>query len=200
MTSNGFFTDEIKAQFLRLVGGAPADCRVAIITTASPLKEQNPFAQKAAIDFREMGFADVAYVDLEFEDPEILRRKDVIYLNGGNPFTLLYHVKRSGADRVLREMVAQDVVIVGASAGSVILGPNIKIVHFFTPQMDAFDTRDFTALNLTGKLIFPHYDREDLFPDAANRTIEERLREFEAREGCTVTRLKDDGWIAEILG
>ncbi len=41
---------------------------------------------------------------------------------------------------------------------------------------------DFTALDITDKLIFPHYDREDLFKDHAGRTREERIREFETLE------------------
>lgn len=197
LTSNGFYSDEIKEGFLKLIGGNPADHHVAIITTASPLKENNGFAQKARDDFRDMGFVNIDFVDVEFESPSSLAGKDVIYISGGNPFTLLHHMKRSGADQVLRGLMAKDVVIVGASAGAVVLGPNIKVVKYFTPQMDTFHSADLTALNLTGSMIFPHYDREDLFPDPANRTIEDRLREFEALEGCAVTRLKDDEWIVD---
>lgn len=199
LTSNGFFTEEIKTTFLKLAGGETAGKKAAIVTTASPLKANNPFARKAKTDLMEMGVADVEFIDVEFEDPEVLACKDIIYISGGNPFSLLHHAKRSGMDRVLTEMKAKDVVVVGASAGSVVLGPHIKVVHYFTPHMDAHGTKDFTALNLTSKLIFPHCDREDLFPDAGNRTIEERLREFEAREGCVVTRLKDDGWVTEVI-
>ena len=127
----------------------------------------------------------------------MLADKDIIYISGGNPFSLLHHAKRSGMDRVLTTMKARDVVVVGASAGSVVLGPDIRVVHFFTPHMDTYDTKEFTALNLTSRIIFPHYDREDLFPDPEHRTIKERLREFESRAGCVVTRLKDDGWIVD---
>jgi Peptidase E len=93
--------------------------------------------------------------------------------------------------------MAKDVVVMGASAGAVVIGPNIKVVKYFTPQMDTIHSADLTALNLTSKMIFPHYDREDLFPDPANRTIEDRLKEFESLEGCEVTRLKDEEWIID---
>lgn len=198
MTSNGFYTDEIKEQFMQLISGNPAALHVAIITTASPLKENNGFARKARDDFRGMGFADIDFLDVEFENPSILAGKDVIYINGGNPFTLLHHLKRSGADQVLRGLMAEDVVVVGASAGAVVLGPHIKVVKYFTPHMDTFHSVDLTALHLTSRLIFPHYDREDLFRDGTNRTIEERLKDFETIEGCEVTRLKDDGWILDM--
>lgn len=195
LTSNGFYTNEIREQFLQLINGDIKTLNVAIITTASPLKEKNQFAQKARNDFKEMGFRNINFIDVEFESPEILLNKDVIYINGGNPFHLLFHMKKSGADRMMQKMSAKDVVIVGVSAGSVILGPHIKVVQFFTPQMNVHDMQDLTALRLTDKLFFPHYDREDLFRSSDHKSIEERLKEFESMENCQVTRLKDDEYL-----
>ncbi|MEK4092671.1 Type 1 glutamine amidotransferase-like domain-containing protein [Viridibacillus sp. FSL H8-0110] len=195
LTSNGFYTDAIKNQFLILIDGEVNEMKVAIITTASPHKENNRYAQKAKEDFREMGFQNIDFIDLEFDNPESLTQKDVIYINGGNPFNLLFHTKQSGADKILRQLVSKNVVIVGVSAGAVLLGPNIKVVHSFTPQMDTLNTKDFSALGLTDQLVFPHYDREDLFKDSTSKTIEDRLKEFETRENCEITRLKDDEYI-----
>lgn len=192
LTSNGFYTDEIKEAFLQLIDGELNNLDVAIITTASPQKEKNRFAQKAKADFEEMGFTNIDFIDVEFEHPEGLAQKDVIYMNGGNPFNLLFHIKQSGADRILQTLATKNVVIVGVSAGTVLLGPHLKVVHFFTSEMDELCTNDFSALHLTDMLIFPHYDREDLFVDQTGKTIEERLREFEILEKCEVTRLKDD--------
>lgn len=195
LTSNGFYTNEIREQFLQLINGDIKTLNVAIITTASPLKEKNQFAQKARNDFKEMGFRNINFIDVEFESPESLLNKDVIYINGGNPFHLLFHMKKSGADRMMQKMSTKDVVIVGVSAGSVILGPHIKVVQFFTPQMNVHDMQDLTALRLTDKLVFPHYDREDLFRSSDHKSIEERLKEFESMENCQVTRLKDDEYL-----
>ncbi|WP_238600606.1 Type 1 glutamine amidotransferase-like domain-containing protein [Metasolibacillus meyeri] len=195
LTSNGFYTDAIKKQFLKLLNSATNELDVAIITTASPQKENNRFAQKAKEDFKEMGFHKIDFIDVEFDNPESLKHKDVIYINGGNPFNLLFYTKRNGADTILQQLITKNVVIVGVSAGAVLLGPNIKVVHFFTPQMDALKTKDFSALGLTDKLVFPHYDREDLFQDSSSKTIEARLKEFESLEKCNITRLKDDEYI-----
>lgn len=192
LTSNGFYTDAIKEEFLKLLDGEPRELDVAIITTASPKKENNRFAQKAKEDFQEMGFKRINFIDLEFDDPNRLSHKDVIYINGGNPFDLLFHTKNSGADQILKQLISKNVIIVGVSAGAVVLGPSIKVVHHFTPQMDTRNTRVFTAIGLTDKYVFPHYDREDIFKDSSNKTIELRLKEFELKEKCHVTRLKDD--------
>lgn len=142
-----------------------------------------------------MGFRKVDWVDVELESPDVLLQKDVIYINGGNPFHLLEQVKKSGADRVLAELAQKGTVIVGVSAGAALLGPDIRIVHHFTPQLNAQNIKDFSALVLTDKRIFPHYDREELFGEGTGRTIEERIREFKAIESCSVTRLNDDGYL-----
>ncbi|MFC5465935.1 Type 1 glutamine amidotransferase-like domain-containing protein [Lederbergia graminis] len=195
LTSNGFYTDTIKERFLTLIHGKPSEQDVAIITTASPHKENNRYAQKAKEDFQNMGFQNIDFIDIEFDNPNSLAHKDVIYINGGNPFNLLFHMKKSGADKILRELANKNVVIVGVSAGAVLLGPNMKVVQFFTPHMNTFHMKNLSALGLTDKLIFPHYDREDLFQDHTNKTIEHRLREFETMENCEVTRLKDEEYI-----
>lgn len=195
LTSNGFYTDEIMSRFLDLLDAEPRSLEAAVITTASPQKEQNRFAKKAASDFEKMGFRKVDWVDVESESPDILLQKDVIYINGGNPFHLLEQVKKSGADRVLADLAQKNAIIVGVSAGAVLIGPDIRIVHHFTPQLNARSIEDFSALGLTDKRVFPHYDREDLFGDATGRTIEERIREFEMIESCSVTRLNDNGYL-----
>ena len=44
-------------------------------------------------------------------------------------------------------------------------------------------------------LVFPHYDREDLFNNHTGKTIEERLKEFKTLENCKITRLKDTEYV-----
>lgn len=196
LTSSGFYTGAIKNQFLKLLDGDISRMKAAIITTASIQKANNKYAQKAKEDFKVMGFQNIDFIDIEFDNPETLTQYNVIYISGGNPFNLLFHTKKSGADVLLRKLAAQNVVIVGVSAGALLLGPNIKLVHFFTPQMNIHNMEDLTALHLTDKLIFPHYDREDLFKDGTGKSIEDRLTEFEAFEKCEVTRLRDDQFIS----
>ncbi|MBT2764036.1 Type 1 glutamine amidotransferase-like domain-containing protein [Paenibacillus sp. ISL-20] len=199
LTSCGFYTEDIKNQFLDFIDRDISQLKVSIITTASLMKENNRYAQRAMQDFKDMGFQHINFVDIEFDDPQILIHRDVIYINGGNPFTLLYYAKKSGADEIIKTLAAQNVIIVGVSAGALVLGPNINIVDFFTPQMNTMDLTDFKALGVTDKLIFPHYDREDIFKDRTNKTIEERIVEFESNENCKVTRLKEEEYISILM-
>ncbi|ENQ3080620.1 Type 1 glutamine amidotransferase-like domain-containing protein [Bacillus cereus] len=192
LTSNGFFTEGTKKQFLQLINGETCNLKVSIITMASPLKENNQYARTAKEDFIRMGFHTIDFIDIEYDDPEILRQFDVIYINGGNPFYLLRHMKKSGCDRILKSLANQNIIIVGVSAGAVILGPNINIVNYFTPQINTINLRDLSALGLTDTYIFPHYDREDLFANNAEKTIEDRIAAFETLNKCNVVRVSDN--------
>ncbi|PQD93714.1 peptidase E [Pradoshia eiseniae] len=192
LTSNGFSTEEIKAAFLKNLYDTPNKLKAAIITTASPLKERNKYAQKAMDDFKTMGFMFIDFVDLEYDNPAILFDYDVIYINGGNPFHLLLHIQMSGSEEIFKHLSKQKTVFVGFSAGAMILGPHIQLARFFTPRMNSLNLQDLSCLPLLDTIVFPHYDREDLFKDDSGKTIEERLSEFEKSHHCMVHRLKDN--------
>ncbi|KGX88334.1 Type 1 glutamine amidotransferase-like domain-containing protein [Pontibacillus marinus] len=189
LTSNGFFTDEIKECFMKVIAHKQ-DTATVIITTASKEKEQNKYARKAESDLLEMGVSVVDFLDVEHDAPSFIQNYSIIYINGGNPYKLLYHLKESGADKDLFDFAAQkEGVIVGVSAGAMVLGPHINLVNVFTPFMNEVGLRNFSGLYLHDDIIFPHYDREDLFQ--SDQTIEERLREFESSYDCNVIRMKD---------
>lgn len=195
LTSNGFFTDQIKQQFLQLIDDKFVNKKVTVITTASQQKQNNKFAIKAQEDLIRMGFNQVDFTDIEFDQPDTLQNYDVIYINGGNPFYLLYHLKKSGADLIIKRLAKQGVIFVGVSAGAMIFGKNIEVVRFFTPQMNDVKINDLSAIGLINTIIFPHYDREELFPDPLSRSIEDRLKVFESLTNYSVTRLKDDEYL-----
>ncbi|WP_088102950.1 Type 1 glutamine amidotransferase-like domain-containing protein [Halalkalibacter urbisdiaboli] len=192
LTSNGFYTDMIKNEFLTVLNKQLPNPKAAIITTASPQKENNRYAVKAKNDLFGMGVKQVEFLDIEFEEVKKLKQYNIIYINGGNPFSLLYHMKKSGADIILKALSKQNTIFIGVSAGAVILGPNIEVANHFTPLMNTTEVKDLTALNKTEKVIFPHYDREDIFKDNSGKSIEDRLMEFEITKQSSVIILKDD--------
>ncbi|WP_312093703.1 Type 1 glutamine amidotransferase-like domain-containing protein [Niallia sp.] len=195
LTSNGFYTETIKNEFLTILKKQRTNPKAVIITTASPLKEKNKFALKTKNDFLEMGINQVDFIDVEVEKGEKLEEYNIIYINGGNPFRLLYFMKKSGADSILKSLSKQNAILIGASAGAVILGPSIDVVQYFSPKMNEVGLNNFTALALTEIAIFPHYDREDAFKDASGKSIEDRLIEFERVHDISITRLRDDEYI-----
>ncbi|WP_243450042.1 hypothetical protein [Neobacillus terrae] len=55
LTSQGFFTDEIKQHFIQLLNKPIANQKAAIITTVSIQKEHNKFALKGKRRFAKYG-------------------------------------------------------------------------------------------------------------------------------------------------
>ena len=187
LTSTGFFHQKVRNQFNKLISNKKL---AVIITTASPRKEQNHFAIRAKAELEEMGFRSVVFLDIEKEPVDILHRADVIYINGGNPFTLLHYFKETEAIRVIQEKAKENCIIVGVSAGAVVLGSSIRIVEWFSPELNKVNLESLSAAQLFFFSIFPHADREDLFPDT--KSIEERIVAFEKTSGEVVIRLADD--------
>lgn len=104
---------------------------------------------------------------------------------------LVKQMHRSGATRIIQALANQDVLLIGVSAGTLALGPHLKIVNHFTPHL--FD--DVTDIDLTGVGLFdfpimPHADREDIFP--SDRTISERIQQYEQTFNEQVVLLPDD--------
>ncbi|WP_338000967.1 Type 1 glutamine amidotransferase-like domain-containing protein [Neobacillus terrae] len=69
---------------------------------------------------------------------------------------------------MLKKLTIQNVVIVGVSAGAIILGPNIEVVDFFTPEMNTVEIHNLTSIGITNNPLFPYYGRKDLFPDPSS--------------------------------
>jgi len=150
----------------------------------------NQFTIQAREDLKQFGFEAVTFLDIENETIEYLQDADVIYLSGGNPFVLLYFLRKSGADRVIQKRTKEDCVVVGVSVGAVVLGSSIQIVEWFSPELNTIKLENLTGCQLYNFSIFPHSDRADLFP--ANDSIEERILAFEKASDDRVIRLADD--------
>lgn len=189
LTSHGFSDEPVRQAFLKLLDKPAKELAVAIITTASvEHKEDNKYAVSTKEYFEGMGFKEVNFIDVEFDDPNKLKEFDVIYINGGNTFYLLHHLKKSGADKILKE-IADQTILVGTSAGAVVLGPDIKIADRFDDERNIIGLEDFSALGLTDVIVIPHYREE----------LEDDIKSFEKENNHKVIRLKD-GQAVSILG
>jgi dipeptidase E len=113
---------------------SPSDTDVAIITTASAeWKEQNKHAIEAYNFFKRDGFRRIQFVDIEKEVSDVLREFKIIYLSGGDPYYLLHQLRVSGADNALISLHAEGSILIGISAGGMVLGPDIGFVDRVGP-------------------------------------------------------------------
>jgi len=184
LTSHGFKKNKkLKQQLLGLLPSLTKKLSVVIVTTASAeWKEKNKHAVSAKRVLEKMGFKKVIFLDVEFENPNKLKDFDIIYISGGNPFYLLYHLKKSGADKIIKKLANKGIILIGVSAGATVLGPSIKIVQYFDNKKNIVKLKDFSALKLTDIIILPHYKIE----------YEYNVKDFEKKCRCKVTRLKDN--------
>jgi dipeptidase E len=89
-----------------------------------------------------------------------LRLAGAVFIGGGNTYFLLDALRRSGADRVLRQVVESGRPVYGGSAGAIVLGRDIDTARHADPNNTG--TIDTTGLDLTlGYAIWCHYRNDD---------------------------------------
>lgn len=81
---------------------------------------------------------------------------DVLFIPGGNTFTLLDLVKRKGFDKFIIEFIKSDGFYVGESAGAHIVFDSIE--HVIGLDDNNVGLTDFSGLGLISGLLIPHYD------------------------------------------
>jgi dipeptidase E len=67
---------------------------------------------------------------------ELLLKSDVIYLAGGNTYTFLYHLRRSGLLHHLKRYADQGGVLAGLSAGAILMTPSISLAGIPSYDVD----------------------------------------------------------------
>lgn len=147
---------------------------VVMITTAAPEKEKSPYVQSDCGILKRVGFAAVDFLDVEKEDASRLRTYDAIYVSGGNTFYLLYHLRKSGADKILWDMIqSHPIVYIGVSAGSIVAGKSI----ISSDDENVVGLHDLTGMELLDAIIVPHFGEK-------KETIRETLKAQGYRVVC----------------
>jgi dipeptidase E len=189
LTAYGLCTEEIKEAFYKLLPENFSTFKIVIVTTSQPeLKERHHQMISVKNTFHEMGFKNVDFIDIEFENADKLQNYDIIFLNGGYPFYILHHLKNTGADVMLKKLIDDGKIIVGLSCGSYILGKDNTLCNYLYPEDNIFHTSDMSTLNAVDLRIWPHYKEHcSIYSDLA-----ERILEFESKYNCEVTRLNNN--------
>lgn len=118
--------------------------------TSKILKEKCLYAEDLDLDGKN-----------EEELREILNDFDGVFVNGGSTFYLLKSMRESGFDNVIKELVPQGFIYMGASAGSYVACPTIEMATWkHQNKYDNYGMTDFTALGLVPFLVTVHYGPE----------------------------------------
>lgn len=189
LTSDGLTSPGLGKRFIELVNKNPRDIKVLFVPTASDAKRDIAYLERKITYFKlceerlaDLGIQKENWFWLNINNISIagdISSYDAMYVCGGNTFYLLHEIKRTGFDKTIIEFVNRGRLYIGESAGSIIVAPDILM----SAPFDANDIglKDTTGLNLTEKIICPHY----------NNKGEDIVNEFEEKNNCKVLRLKD---------
>ncbi|GHV22468.1 putative peptidase Lmo0363 [Planctomycetales bacterium] len=101
-----------------------------------------------------------------------LETNDYIFVSGGNTFYLLQELINTGTDKIIKEQIEKGKIYIGASAGSMILSPNIEYVNEMDDREKAPALKNnFTALNVIDFHPIPHFGNVP-FKKAGEKIIE----------------------------
>lgn len=86
---------------------------------------------------------------------EALKGVGSVCVGGGNNYYLMHQVRKSGFDKVMKDLVPKGLIYIGCSAGSVIAGPTIETsLDDFLPQLKM---TDYSGIGLTEATARPHW-------------------------------------------
>lgn len=163
LTSSGVTNDVISKALFEMLGKKPEETTLAFIPTASNVEKgdkgwliENLLSLKE-LNFKEISIVDISAVGRDIWEPQ-LRESDVLFFEGGNTFHLMEWVERSGLAELLPEFLKTK-VFVGASAGSMITGPDLLLnisQQLYKEDLDR--TENILGLNLVDFYILPHYN------------------------------------------
>ncbi len=197
LTSQGF---KVKDEILKILPKPPAEIRVAHIITASRLSNHPKWRDDEKELMIKLGFT-VEDIDVfgknESDLFSLLQDKDIVYVQGGDPYYLLKYVKQSGFDNVVKELIQQGKIYIGCSAGTYIACPTIEMALWKKPLRNTHGLAgNESGMNLVPFLVSVHY--ESKYHDAVKQGIEHTKYPVKVLHDNQALLIKDDS--VELVG
>jgi dipeptidase E len=155
--------DQHAIELAKLVGKDQNDIKLALIENAADTYEGSPeWIRQNREMIQSHGF-DVEIVDIRQykesldELKQKLAAKDVIWCGGGNTYYLRWLLNDTGVGNIIKDLVADEKVYGGGSAGAIVAGPTLK--HFETAD-DPTESPGviYEGLGFTDSVVVPHFD------------------------------------------
>ena len=135
---------------------ASKEPKIAYIPSQSDF-EKKYFNEKVEW-YKQFGITDLLYfdVDKEYDEGKMdeLLSCNGIFLSGGNTYYFLNNLKNRNLLPILRDYVEKSGVLIGVSAGSIIMSPTINITTLH--DENTIGLKDYFSLNLADFDFFPH--------------------------------------------
>lgn len=184
LTSNGLSSDALIQEARKHI---PDGGQAVIITTASlGYKEHDWHIPRLTHELQSLGLS-VSFFDFDLQEADLLLNYDVVEILGGNPFHLLKHLQLVQNKTIITH-IAENKILIGISAGTIVLQKNINLVAQFNPELNAeVGLADLSGLALTDLDILPHYQRFL----SSHDDLEALVHHYEIQNDCQITRLND---------
>ena len=186
LTSNGLTSEKLKEEFISAIENKGKKCAV-IPTAMEKDKDHHQWLEETKNILSEYGL-DCDFFYFGQDENEKLYSYDIVYICGGNVFYLMHMIKQCCAEDVLRN-IAMEKVVVGVSAGSLIMQKDLELIRDLIPRMNKrVKLKDLTALDITNNIEhLPHNTRYIGIIDA----FEKRVKTYERKVGHKVICLED---------
>jgi dipeptidase E len=143
------------------VGKDPASLRILFVPTAGNTYDNVWWIDKDRAVLKDYGFQ-ITELDIAHKTTEELSKAltgiDIVYISGGNTFYLLEQLRTTGFDTLVIDFINNGGMYAGASAGAIIVGPDIEIARDFDDLDHAFNLPNTEGFRLIDFIPFPHYD------------------------------------------
>ena len=164
------------AQLIPEFYGSLEGKKVVFIPTASIVEKVTFYIGTSKKAFAKLG-ATVDELEVSKASKSEIENKihsaDIVFVDGGNTFFLLQELKRTGADVFIKEHIAEGKLYISASAGSMVVCPDIEYVKLMDDPDEAPDLQgDFSGLHVVDFSIVPHCT-DIPFKKAAEKIIAE---------------------------
>ena len=163
--------------------------RAIFIPTAGDPYENKDFVEADKIALQKYGI-EVTDLDLrnktEEEVNESLAMADILLVAGGDTFYLMEKLKKSGADKAIKNFIRKGGIYIGSSAGSIVCCPTIGGAEKFDNPKLAPNLENFNGMGIFNEVVIPHTHKEKYF-----ERVEETTEKLTSK-GFKVHHLTDD--------
>lgn len=183
LCSNGLSSRELLHETKKYCSGAKT--AALVVTADNEYTKENYNIDRCKTELEYLGLS-VDLFDIDTQPAAQLLDYDVVELMGGSPYYLLNSINKHSAQPVLAE-IAKTKLLIGWSAGAMVLSPTISIIDRFAPELNTVGITERAGLNLTDVQILPHYNKLT----KKDPETEAKCRAYETENSCTVIRLND---------
>lgn len=115
---------------------------------------------------------------------------DIMYIGGGDIFRLQTFIVSTGFDKVIRHWVETNKIVIGSSAGAIILGKDIKMHR----KVPVTFSGSFNGLNLADDWsVVCHYIEEGYYKEYSASSIKQAIDKYVNLTESKVLGIPEDG-------